>query len=77
MSIEKLELIGGVIVIIALLLSSGFAAMKESNTISTLKQEKHQMMKLLVDNGLASYTVDPNTGVASITYLVRDKKGDK
>lgn len=74
MDMEKLRLICITIVIIVVLLSSGFAAMKEGNAIRTLKQEKYQMMKVLVDNGLASYTVDPNTGVASITYLVRDKK---
>lgn len=77
MDMEKLRLICITIVIIVVLLCSGFAAMKEGNAIRTSKQEKYQMMKVLVDNGLASYTIDPNTGVASITYLVRDKKGDK
>ena len=77
MDTEKLRLVCITIVIIVVLLCSGFAAMKEGNAIKASKQEKYQMMKVLVDNGLASYTIDPNTGVASITYLVRDKKGDK
>ena len=71
---EKSRIISLFIVIIVILLCSGFAAMKEGNAIRTSKQEKYQMMKVLVENGLASYTIDPNTGVASITYLVREKK---
>lgn len=77
MGMEKLRMICITIIIIVILLSGGSVAMRDGNTIRTLKQERYQMMKVLVDNGLASYTIDPNTGVASITYLIRDKKGDK
>lgn len=77
MNIEKLYVIWIAVAVIVVLLSALFAGIREDNVIRTLKQERYQMMKVLVDNGLASYTIDPNTGAASITYLVRDKKGDK
>jgi hypothetical protein len=73
------EKLGAIFTVLAVVVVAWFVGIRdgEDNANRTLKQEKHQMMKVLVDNGLASYTVDPNTGVASITYLVIDKKGDK